>query len=58
VRELYEQRILADYVPVHAFSVGKSQLVVNYGRDAVEYFNAATPEQCSAFIALLVVKNT
>jgi hypothetical protein len=54
VEQLYEQRILADYVPLHAFDVRRSQLIVNYGREAVAHFTAATPEQRSAFIALLV----
>jgi hypothetical protein len=57
VQQLYEQRVLADYVPVHSFDVIRSQAIVGYGREAVAYFNAATPEQRSAFIALLVIKS-
>jgi hypothetical protein len=56
-QQLYEQRILADYVPVHTFDARRSQVIVGYGREAVAHFTAATPEQRSAFIAVLVVKS-
>jgi hypothetical protein len=57
VQQLYEQRILADYVPVHSFDVSRSRVIVGYGREAIKYFDAATPEQRSAFVALLVIKS-
>jgi hypothetical protein len=56
VYQLYEQRILADYVPVLTFDIVNSRVIVGYGREAVKFFNTATPEQRAAFVALLVIK--
>jgi hypothetical protein len=56
IYELYEQRILADYVPFRAFEEGKSRITVGYGREAVKHFKEAKLEQRAAFIALLTIK--
>jgi hypothetical protein len=54
--ELYEQRILADYNPIHPFNVNTSRVTVSRGPEAAKYFEAATPEQCGGFLALLLIK--
>jgi hypothetical protein len=58
VAQLQEQRIFADYDPTPPvpFDVVNSRIIVGYGREAVKHFSLATPEQRSAFVALLTIK--
>jgi hypothetical protein len=53
---LQDQREYADYDPVHSFNHTEVQQVVSNARTAVQYFQAATPEQRGAFLSLLLIK--
>jgi hypothetical protein len=53
---LYEQRIWADYNPMHSFNLSGTRVAVSDAREAVKYFKAATAEQRGGFLALLLIK--
>ena len=53
---VYEQRIFADYNPMHPFTLGGTRVAVSDAREAVKYFKGATAEQCGGFLALLLIR--
>lgn len=56
VASLYEQRILADYSPVCPYTATQVLLHISNARQAISWFQAASPERQECFLINLLFK--
>jgi uncharacterized protein (UPF0332 family) len=53
---LYETRCSADYDPSRTYSAAEVKVAISDARQAINWFQAGTPEQQKAFLTLLLFK--